>query len=87
MTLRQVDVPLSQARPVAEAIRFIAVTPVTDCRRLKTFGGLKSDEVKRLTTLEKEDERPRMAVSDLTLERLLPREAASGTEGPRQRSF
>ena len=36
----------------------------------KEFGGLKTDQVKRLKELEKENERLRKAVSDLTLEKL-----------------
>ena len=39
---------------------------------------MKSDQVKRLKDLEKENERPRKAVSDLMLEKLILREAASG---------
>ena len=85
--LRQVDVLLSQGRPVADAIRAISVTPFTYYRWRREFGGLKSDQVKRLKDLEKENERLRKAVSDLTLEKLILREAASGTEGPRQRNF
>ena len=76
--LRQVDVLLSQGRPVAEAIRAISVTPFTYYRWRREFGGLKSDQVKRLKDLEKENERLRKAVSDLTLEKLILREAASG---------
>lgn len=76
--LRQVDVLLSQGRPVAEAIRAISVTAFTYYRWRKEFGGLKSDQVKRLKDLEKENERLRKAVSDLTLEKLILREAASG---------
>jgi putative transposase len=76
--LRQVDVLSSQGWPVAEAIRTISVTPFTYCRWRKEFGGLKSDQVKRLKDLEKENERLRKAVSDLTLEKLILREAASG---------
>ena len=68
--LRQVDVLLSQGRPVADAIRSISVTPFTYYRWRKEFGGLKSDQVKRLKELEKENERLRKAVSDLTLEKL-----------------
>jgi len=44
----------------------------------REFGGLKSDQVKRLKDLEKENERLRKAISDLTLEKLILREAASG---------
>lgn len=40
--------------------------------------GLKFDQVKRLKELEKENERLRKAVSDLTLEKLILKEAASG---------
>ena len=76
--LRQVDVLLSQGRPVAEAIPAIAVTPFTYYRWRKELGGLKFDQVKRLKDLEKENERLRKAVSDLTLEKLILREAASG---------
>jgi putative transposase len=76
--LRQVDVLLSQGRPVAEAIRTISVTAFTYYRWRKEFGGLKSDQVKRLKDLEKENERLRKAVSDLTLEKLILKEAASG---------
>ncbi len=42
----------------------------------KEFGGLKSDQVKRLK--EFENERLRKAVSNLTLEKLILREAARG---------
>jgi putative transposase len=76
--LRQVDVLVSQGRSVAEAVRSIGVTQVTYSRWRKEVGGLKTDQVKRLKELEKENERLRKAVSDLTLEKLILREAASG---------
>lgn len=76
--LRQVDVLSSQGRSVAEAVRSIGVTQFTYYRWRKEFGGLKTDQVKRLKELEKENERLRKAVSDLTLEKLILREAASG---------
>ena len=76
--LRQVDVLVSQGRPVAEAVRSIGVTPFTYYRWRREYGGLKTDQVKRLKELEKENERLRKAVSDPTLEKLILREAASG---------
>jgi hypothetical protein len=42
------------------------------------FGGLKSDQVKRLKDLEAENARLRRAVSDLTLDKMILKEAASG---------
>ncbi|WP_088653036.1 IS3 family transposase [Marinibacterium profundimaris] len=76
--LRQVDVLVSQGRSVAEAVRSIGVTQFTYYRWRKEFGGLKTDQVKRLKELEKENERLRKAVSDLTLEKLILAEAAKG---------
>ena len=61
------------------------MTPFTYYRWRKEFGGLKSDQVKRLRELEKENERLRKAVSDLTLEKLILREAASGNFQPGRR--
>ena len=74
--LRQVDVLMSQGRSVSEAVRAISVTPITYYRWRKEFGDLKGDQVKRLKELEKEDDRLRKAVSDLTLERLIFRRQA-----------
>jgi transposase-like protein len=76
--LRQVDVLVSPGRSVAEAVRSIGVTQFTYCRWRREFGGLKTDQVKRLKELEKENQRLRQAVSDLTLEKLILRDAASG---------
>ena len=76
--LRQVDVLVSQGQNVADAIRQIGVTEVTYYRWRQEFGGLKSDQVKRLKDLEKENARLRRAVSDLTLDKLILQEAARG---------
>ena len=63
---------------IGEAVRSIGVTQFTYYRWRNEFGGLKRDQVKRLKELEKENERLRKAVSDLTLEKLVLKEAASG---------
>ena len=76
--LRQVDVLTAQGRPVAEAVRSIGVTEVTYYRWRSEYGGLKGDQVKRLKELEAENNRLRRAVSDLTIDKLILKEAASG---------
>ena len=76
--LRQVDVLTSQGKNVAEAIRSIGVSEVTYYRWRQEFGGLKSDQVKRLKALEAENSRLRRAVSDLTLDKLILQEASRG---------
>ena len=85
--LRQVEVLTAQGRSVAEAIRSIGVTEVTYYRWRQEYGGLNGDQVKRLKELEAENARLRRAVSDLTLEKLILKEAASGPEGQRQQNF
>ena len=76
--LRQVEVLTAQGRQTAEAIRAIGVTDVTYYRWRNEYGGLKGDQVRRLKELEAGNARLRRAVSDLTLEKLILKEAASG---------
>jgi transposase-like protein len=76
--LRQVDVLLSQGQSTAEAVRQIGVTETTYFRWRREFGGLKTDQVKRLKDLEAENARLRRAVSDLTLDKMILAEAAKG---------
>ena len=76
--LRQVDVLVSQGQSVADAIRSIGVTEVSYYRWRREFGGLKSDQVKRMKELEAENARLRRAVADLTLDKLILQEAARG---------
>jgi putative transposase len=73
--LRQVEVLAPQGKAVAEAVRSIGVTEQTYYRRRAEFGGLKLDQVKRL---EAENARLRKAVSGLTLEKAILKEATSG---------
>ena len=63
---------------VAEAVRTIGVTEQTYYRWRSEYGGLKLDQVKRLKRLEQENGRLRKAVAELTLEKLVLKEAASG---------
>ena len=76
--LRQVDVLVSQGQGIVDAIRQIGVSEVTYYRWRQEFGGLKTDQVKRLKDLETENNRLRRAVSDLTLDKLILQEAARG---------
>ena len=76
--LRQVEVLTAQGRPVAEAVRAIGISEPSDYRWRSEYGGLKLDQVKRLKQLEAENARLRKAVADLTLEKVILKEAASG---------
>ena len=61
-----------------DAIWSIGVADATYYRWRQEYGGLKVDQLKRLKELEAENARLRREVSDLTLEKLVLKEAASG---------
>ena len=76
--LRQVEVLTGQGMPRLDAIRQIGVTEQTFYRWKKKNGGMGTDQLKELKRLQKENERLRKAVSDLTLDKLILKEAARG---------
>jgi len=78
LKLRQVEVLHSQGMAMVDAIRQIGVSEVTFYRWRKEYGGMKTDQLKRLKELEKENERLRRAVSNLTLDKLILTEASKG---------
>ena len=78
LKLRQVEVLQGQGMTVAEAVRQIGVTQQTFYRWRKLYGGMGRSQLKRLKELEKENQRLRRAVSDLTLDKLILTEAARG---------
>ncbi len=76
--LRQVDVLVGQGRSRIDAIREVGMVEQTYYRWRKQYGGMGTDQVKELKRLQKENDRLRRAVSDLTLEKLILTEAARG---------
>ena len=76
--LREADILISQGKMVAETIRQLGVSDVTYYRWRKEYGGMTTTQVKRLKELEKENQRLRRAVSDLTLDKLILQEASRG---------
>ena len=76
--LRQVEVLQNQGMVVSDAIRQIGVSEVTYYRWRKEYRGMAIDQLKRLKEVEKENQRLRKAVSDLTLDKLILKEAISG---------
>jgi len=76
--LRQVEVLQGQGMSTADAVRQIGVTQQTYYRWRRQYGGMSRDQLKRLKELEKENQRLRKAVSDLTLDKMILTEAARG---------
>ena len=76
--LREAEVLLSQGAQVPEAVRAIGVTQQTYYRWRKEYGGMEINQAKRMKDLETENARLKKAVAELTLDKLILKEAASG---------
>ena len=76
--LRRAEVLHRQGMSMAGAIRQLGINEVTYYSWRKENGGMSGDQIHRLKDLEKVNERPRPAVSDLTLDMQILAEAGRG---------
>ena len=76
--LREADVKLSQGRSVEQLCREMGITEQTYYRWRREYGGMKVTQARRLKDLEKENTRLKKAVADLTLDKLILKEALEG---------
>ena len=76
--LREVDVKVSQGKNVGQICREIGITEQTYYRWRKEYGGMKTVQVKRLKDLEKENSHLKKAVAELTVDKLILKEALEG---------
>lgn len=76
--LRQADVLLHAGKVVSEVCRELGVTDSTYYKWRKEYGGMKIDQARRLKDLERENSRLKRAVADLTLDKLILQDVASG---------
>ncbi len=76
--LREAEVLLAKGISVAQASKQIGIVEQTYYRWRREYGGLKVAQAKRFKELEKENTRLRRAVADLTLDKLILKEAARG---------
>jgi transposase-like protein len=76
--LREAEVGLSNGRTVPEVCRTLGVAEQTYYRWRKEYGGLKVEQTRRYKEFERENSRLRRAVADLTLDKLILKEAAEG---------
>ena len=75
--LREAEVALAKGRSVGEVAKQLGVTEQTYYRWRKEYGGLKTDQAKRLKELERENARLKKVVADLALDKALLKEAAN----------
>ena len=76
--LREAEVRLAQGQTLGVICKHLGISEQSYYRWRRDYGGLKLDQAKRMKDLERENERLRKAVSDLTLDKLILKEALEG---------
>ncbi len=74
--LREAEVLLAKGTKMSQVCRSLGVTQQTYYRWRKEYGGVRTDQVKRLKELEKQNVRLKKVVADLTLDNAILKEAA-----------
>ena len=75
--LRQAEVELAKGAKVPAVVRQLGITEQTYYRWRKEYGGLRTDQAKRLKELEKENARLKKLLADAELDKAILKEAAS----------
>jgi putative transposase len=76
--LREAEVCLSQRQKVSEVCRGLGITEQTYYRWRREYGGMRGSQARRLKELQTENSRLKRAVAELTLDKLILREALEG---------
>ncbi len=76
--LREPEVKLAKGRSVREVCKQLGVTDQTYYRWRNEYGGIRTDQARRLKELERENGRLKKVVADLPLDNVILKEAASG---------
>ena len=76
--LRKAEVALANGNTTKEVCRELGVSEQTYYRWRREYGGMKLSQAKRLKELEKENQQLKRAVAELTLDKLILKEASEG---------
>ena len=76
--LRDADAMLNAGKDLAAVLQMLEVSEATYLRWRNQYGGMKSEEAKRLKTLEEENRHLKEVVADLTLDNRMLRHVAQG---------
>ncbi len=76
--LRQIEVAAGNGKTTPLACKEVGITVQTYYRWRKEYGGLKVEQVKRMKELEKENARLKRVVAELSLEKQVLKDVASG---------
>lgn len=76
--LREAEVLTSQGKTVEEVCRALSISDQTYYRWRKEYGGMGTEQARRLKELERENTQLRKVVADLTLDNVILKEALRG---------
>lgn len=76
--LREAEIQLAKGMKISEVVRQLEITEQTYYRWRKEYGGLRTDQAKRLRELEKENARLKKLVADQALDNAILKEVNSG---------
>lgn len=76
--LREAEVELAKGATVAQIAKKLEITEHTYYRWRTEYGGMRVDQARRLKELEVENARLKKLVADLSLDKAILKEAASG---------
>ena len=76
--LRQIEVGTANGKLTPQAGKEVGITEQTYYRWRKEFGGLQVDQARRLKELEQENAKLKRLVAELSLDKLVLKDIASG---------
>ena len=76
--LREAEVLIAQGQTISQVAKALGITDQTYYRWRKEYGGLKTDQAKRLKELERENARLKRLVAELSLDKAMLQEVAQG---------
>ncbi len=76
--LREADAMLAADKSIGQVTQALEISEQTYYRWRNQYGGMKSEEAKRLKRLEEENKRLKKLVADLTLDKDILKEALEG---------
>ncbi len=79
--MREAEIELAKGRSIREVCKQLGITEQTYYRWRKEYGGIRTDQARRLKELERENGRLKKVVADLTLDNVILKEAASRNAG------
>lgn len=76
--MREAEVHLSQEKSIPQTCKLLGIHEQTYYKWRKEYGGVRTDQAKRLKDLEKENVRLKKLLAEAELDKAILREAASG---------